>query len=103
MVFDRAHRLGNYIKFTRPRPIIVKFHYFHERELVREASNQKKADLKAANLGVLVQIPKEWRDSRQKLSTVFREEKQKGNKVKYVWENLYINGEIYNPEKRQTD
>ena len=100
MVFDRAHRLGNHIKFNKPRPIIVKFHYFHERELEQEPSNQKRADLKAANLGVSVQIPKEWRDSRQKLSTVFREEKQKGNKVKSVGEHLYINREIYNPENR---
>ena len=103
MVFDRAHRLGNHIKFNRPRPVVVKFHYFHERELVREAANQNRADLKAANLGVSVQIPKEWRDSRQKLSSVFREEKQKGNQVKFVGEHLYINGDIYNPENRQTD
>ena len=89
MVFDRAHRLGNHIKFNRLRPIIVKFHYFHDRELVREASNRKRADLKADNLGVSVQIPKEWRYSRQKLSTVFREEKQKGNKVKFVGEHLH--------------
>ena len=58
MLFDCARRLGNHVKFNRPRPIVVKFHYFHKRELVQEASNQKRADVKAANLGVSVQISK---------------------------------------------
>jgi hypothetical protein len=95
MLFDRAHRLGNPKTAKLPRPIIVKFHYFKEREIVREASFQKKEKLKEIKCGVSAQIPKEWREARQKLSTVYQAEKSKGNKVKFVGENLYVNGVIY--------
>lgn len=95
MIVDRAHRLGNKYRAKLPRPIIVKFHYFQERERVREASFAKREDLKKTNSGVSIQIPKEWRDARQRLSSAFRQEKDKGNKVKFIGENLYVNNEIY--------
>ena len=73
MLFDCARRLGNHVKFNRPRPIVVKFHYFHKRELVQEASNQKRADVKAANLGVSVQISKKMaRFSSETINSVQR-------------------------------
>lgn len=98
MIIDRAHRLGNKYRAKLPRPIIIKFHYFQERERVREASFAKREDLKKTNSGVSIQIPKEWRDARQRLSSAFKQEKDKGNKVKFIGENLYVNNEIYTPK-----
>ena len=99
MLFDRAHRLGNPKKAKLPRPIIVKFNYYKERELIREASFKKRDALKTIKCGVSAQIPKEWRDARQKLSTIYQAEKAKGNNVKFIGENLYINGAVYMPSE----
>ena len=98
IVFDRAHRLGAR-KSSQPRPVIVKFHYFQQREKVREAAFQKRMELKGSNSGVSVQLPREWREARQKLSPVFADEKRKGNKVKFVGEHLYINGKLYTRDR----
>ena len=51
--FDRAHRLGG-DNSKKPRPIVVKFHYFSEREKVRLKSYEQdsKDRLKQAKLGV---------------------------------------------------
>ena len=95
MVFDRAHRLGATRGNTTPRPIIVKFHYFNERETVRKTSFPLRDELRVKKKGVGVQLPKEWRESRKSLSTVFQEEKRKGNNVKFVGEKLLINGRQY--------
>ena len=100
MIFDRSHRLGNPAKSKLPRPIIVKFHYFKQKEVVREASFQKRGSLKTADCGVSCQIPKEWRDARKSLSNVYGEEKRKGNKVKFIGENLYINNAIYRAPRK---
>lgn len=49
MIFDRVQRLGNSKKAKLPRPIIAKFHYFKEREIVRNASNKKKKETAQGN------------------------------------------------------
>jgi len=67
--------LGANILAGKIRPVIAKFHYFHERERVRSTSWTLKEDHKKANVGVGVQIPKEWREFRKALSTVYQEEK----------------------------
>ena len=56
--FDRAHRLGG-DNSKKPRPIVVKFHYFSEREKVRLKSYEQdsKDRLKQAKLGVGEQWP----------------------------------------------
>lgn len=92
IVFDRAHRLGNDRKSKKPRPIIVKFHYYNDRERIRKASLGRKDYMKANNVGVGVQLPKEWREARQKLYPIFNAEKRKGNNVKFIGEKLFING-----------
>jgi archaellum component FlaC len=96
MKFERAHRLGSN-SARKPRPIIVKFHYHQDRERVRKSSFSMKDELKRQNVGVGVQIPKEWRETRQKLNPVFLSERQKGNRVKFVGNKLFINDQVYNP------
>lgn len=101
LLFDRAHRLGNKIS-SKPRPIIVKFHYFHDREKVRSTAYNLRNELKNANLGVGVQLPKEWREARKKLYPVMQAEKRQGHSVKFVGEKLYVNGHLYKPPSGST-
>ena len=101
LLFDRAHRLGNRIS-SKPRPIIVKFHYFHDREKVRSTAYNLRNELKNANLGVGVQLPKEWREARKKLYPVMQAEKRQGHSVKFVGEKLYVNGHPYKPPSGST-
>lgn len=61
--FDRAHRLGTLTKPENPRPIVVKFHKYSHREIVRNTAFHMKDVLKQHRYGVGVQIPKEWRDA----------------------------------------
>ena len=58
LLFDRAHRVGRK-SGVKARPIVVKFHYYHERELVRNRSFEYADALKTAKLGVGAQLPKD--------------------------------------------
>ena len=40
-VFDRAHRLGSEQNTRKPRPVVVKFHRYKEREIVSNKSFQR--------------------------------------------------------------
>ena len=51
MVFDRAHR-GGAKTWSKVQPIVVKFHYYHERELVRKRSFDYSEGLKGENTGI---------------------------------------------------
>ena len=57
MTFDRAHRVGQK-SGSRARPIVVKFHYYSEREAVRQSSFNFSEHLKSVHMGVGVQLPK---------------------------------------------
>ena len=76
VTIDRAHRLGR--PRNRIRPIVVKFHYYSERELVRNNAFEKSAELKATNQGVSVQQTKSVLQKRRDLSAVFDREKAAG-------------------------
>jgi len=75
MELDRAHRLGHPERSRKPRPIIVKFHRYKDREDVRAQANSMRNDLKSSNHGVGVQIPKEWRDARRPLYSIMQAER----------------------------
>jgi len=45
MVFDRAHRIGKMSR-TKIRPIVVKFHYYAQREQERKTAHDKIKTLK---------------------------------------------------------
>lgn len=96
--FDRSHRLGN-TPYTsgKPRPIVVKFHAFSDREKVRTAGYAKKDELKAKELGIGVQLPKEWRDARKELYPIMQKERMNGKTVKFIGNKLYINGTLHTP------
>ena len=99
MLIDRAHRIGP-SKPNKTRPIVVKFHYFGEREAVRTRSYDKTESLKQAKVGVGVQWPQQVRETRKSLYPVMQKEKQKGKNVKMVRDKLYINGTEYKPTEQ---
>ena len=55
-----------------------------------------KEDLKKANLGVGMHLPKEWRGSRKQLYPVMQSGKSKGNNVRFIGEKLFISGQLTN-------
>lgn len=94
LTFDRAHRLGQK-SGSKIRPIVVKFHYYAEREEVRKTSFNFAAQLKASNMGVGAQLPKDIRDARKPLYSVMKKAKDEGKNVKFVGKKLFINGTEY--------
>ena len=94
MLFDRAHRVGAKSGSKVP-PIVVKFHYYHERELVRRRSFDHSEILKNHNMGIGAQLPKELRDGRRPLYPAMRKAQSEGKNVKFIGTKLFIEGEEY--------
>ena len=60
------------------RPIVANFHYYKEREQVRNKSFELADILKAADIDIGAQWPKQMRDARKTLSFIMAQEKAKG-------------------------
>ena len=88
MTFDRAHRVGQK-SGSKTRPIVVKFHYYTEREAVRQSSFNFTAHLKSVNMGVGVQLPKDIRDARKPLYAKMKEAKDEGSKRQICGEKTF--------------
>lgn len=95
IMLDRVHRVGQ--KTGRTRPIVAKFHYYTDRERVRQASYTYGNELKAENLGVGAQLPKGLRDARKPLYPAMKQAKDAGKRVKFVADRLFIDGAEYKP------
>lgn len=91
MVFDRVHRVGT-ASNNKVRPIVAKFHYFKQREIVRQASYDHAQVLKGANIGIGVQWPQQVREARKSLYPIMQQERNKGNTMKLVKDKLFVNG-----------
>ena len=89
LTLDRAHRLGK-PGYGKTRPIVVKFHYYGERELVRTTAQTKSAELKDAHQGVGIQQTKSVLQKRRDLSAVFDREKAAGQSVKWAGSRLMV-------------
>lgn len=96
IVFDRVHRLGRPRPQTsaNPRPIVVKFEKYTDREYIRKAGialNEKRN-----GYSIREQYPKEIEDKRKSLYPIMRRLKQDpNNRVSLVRDKLYINGSLY--------
>ena len=86
--FDRAHRVGQ--RSASTRPIVVKFHYYSQREKVRQTAFGVSEELKAAKLGVGAQIPKDIRDARKPLYPAMKKAKDEGKNVKFMGKNFSL-------------
>ena len=94
ILFDTAHRVDQF-SGGKVRPIVVKFHYFTDREKIRKASFGFADELKAANLGIGAQSPKQIRDARKQLYPAMKKAKEDGKTVKFVGKKMYIDGREY--------
>ena len=72
IIFDRAHTVGQ--RSAATKPIVLKFHYYSQRENVRQTVFGVAAELKSAKLWVGAQIPKDIRVSRKPLYPAMTEE-----------------------------
>ena len=103
MTFDRVHRVGTFSK-NKVRPIVAKFHYYKERETVRQKAYENSTALKRENLGIGQQWPSEVRETRKALFPIMQREKSKGKEVKLIKDKLYVNDIQYKltPQERQS-
>ena len=92
--FDRVHRVGPF-SHGKIRPIVAKFHYYKEREVVRTKSFELSEKLKAEKNGIGAQWPKQMRETRKTLHAIMQQERAKGNTAKIVKDKLYVNGHLY--------
>lgn len=96
IVIDRAHWIGR-IKVGSIRPVVVKFHRYTDRELIRNTANDLRDALKRKNRSVKPQMPHDVSVKRKPLYSVFEAEMAKGNRCSFVLDKLYINGRLYEP------
>ena len=105
MTFERAHRIpanpGPHTK--KPRPVVVNFHYYQERERVMSEATKRSQALRAKGLGVGPQRPKEIRDARRALRDVIDNARARGQHVRMYGDKLFINGKPYRPQATSED
>ena len=85
---DRAHRLGK--PKGRVRPIVVKFHSYKDREMIRTTATEKSDKLKGLNQGVGVQQTKAVLNKRRDMNAIFDREKAAGRQVKWAGAKLLV-------------
>ena len=91
--FDRVHRLGKY-DATKTRPIIAKFCFFQDRELVRKSAK----NLEGTQYSVSQQFPKEIQARRKELEPTLKKLKNEGKKAYLSVDKLYVDGRLYKGE-----
>ena len=98
--FERVHRLGKYREYAeKPRNIVAKFSFFKDREHVRRLAPRR---LKGSRYWINEQYPAEIEERRKKLYPVMRQARADNRRVKLVRDVLYIDGDVYTPENRET-
>lgn len=96
MKFGRAHRMGD-DSAKKPRPVVLKFHDYHKRELGRQKVYDSRDILKQSNHGIGIQRPKAVRDARKALYATVQRERASGNAVQMIGDKLYVNEALYKP------
>ncbi|VDH98854.1 Hypothetical predicted protein [Mytilus galloprovincialis] len=92
ITLEKAYRLGKRKDgAAKPRPIVVKFRKFEDREMIRSVSNR----LKNTNYGISPQYPKEVLERRKKLVPIMLKERKKNKKAYIAGDKLYVNGELW--------
>ena len=85
---DRAHRLGK--PKGRTRPIVVKFHQYRQRELIRVTAGGKYEELKTVKKGVGVQQTRAVLQKRRKMSDIYDQEKAASREEKWYGAKLLV-------------
>ena len=93
---ERAHRLGKRnANGQKPRPIIAKFSFHKNKELISLLSNAR--SLAGTVFGISQDFPREIVEIRRGLVRVLKDAKKEGRDAKLVYDKLYINGQRYIP------
>ena len=95
---ERPHRLGRKRDNGKPRPIVVKFLRYQDKEFIR-----KSYLLKGTKFGIAEQFPKEIAETRRKLYPIMKKAKEEGNAVKLIKDKLFINGQRYRGPQSEKD
>lgn len=90
---DRAHRLGRYNP-SKTRPIIAKFCFYQEREIVRKAAK----NLEGSQYSISQQYPKEIMERRRALVPTLKRLKAEGKRANISVDKLYVEGRLYKGE-----
>ena len=90
MHIDVAHRIGKYVRWDKPRPIVARFHYPKERDMVRSATRE----LKGTHYGVNEQFPPEVQQKRKTLYPHMKEARRKNQKAYLKFDKLFINDKL---------
>ena len=91
--FDRVHRLGKY-DATKTRPIIAKFCFFQDRELVCKYAK----NLEGTQYSVSQQFPMEIQARRKELVPTLKKLKNEAKKANLSVDKLYVDGTQYKGE-----
>ncbi|CAC5379037.1 unnamed protein product [Mytilus coruscus] len=94
VTLGNVHRFGKHGR-NGARPIVARFIYRKELEHVLKQAYR----LKNTNFGINEQFPPEIEIRRRKLYPILKNEKSLGKQARLVRDKLYINGQLYNPEK----
>lgn len=97
--FERVHRMGKKLR-GKSRPIIAKFSKFKDRELVRKQAPIVLKRSENRNFGVNEQYPKEINDRRKELYPHLKSARRSGRKASLIYDKLYIDGKLFNPEEK---
>ena len=95
---DRAHRIGPY-KPNKVRPIVAKFNFYQDKELIKRKSAEK---LQNSKLGVGDQFPKEIQQRRRTLIPVMKTAQRNGHTAILSYDRLYVDGKLYNPDDQRS-
>lgn len=92
MTFDRVHRLGVNNK-PKPRPMVVKFHSYNDKERVRSKAMDPtiRTKLKDKRLGIGPQTPQIYRDARKAFFPIAKQEQDRGNYTRITGTKLFVN------------
>jgi hypothetical protein len=90
--FDRAHRLGS-ATARKPRPIVVKFHSYTDRERIRQKSfdDAIKEKMKHLRQGVGIQQPGPIREARKALQPAAKEAQDNRQTTRIIGNKLFVN------------
>ena len=97
--FERIHRIPtkptSQRSQDRPRPIIVRFSHFQDKEFLKKILK----NLKGTHIGVSDDFPKEIDEIHRKLYPVLKSAKQANKRAYFHIDKLIINRQIYRGEE----
>jgi hypothetical protein len=97
---DQHIELSNVHRFGKPRrdgkrPIVAKFLYNKERELVKNRGFM----LRDTSYGIQEQLPPDMNQRRKQLLPIMHRLRNEGNRAKLVRDKLFVNGKLYVPDE----